>query len=160
MTSVQAALNVFISVLGTIGIWSFSGYWWRRGRKRMLRKEDEVPLPFLCTIPGPGEAWDVVEVLRERLFHKKNWHLLFQIAVIVTVTMVCVLSGPIARAAPRSNRTVVKDRLQVLQSSAVDGVTSDILEAKELWNETIYSLDKAGFPENMLLDYLPPSEAP
>ena len=158
LTSAQAALNVFISVLGTVGIWSFSRYWWQRSANT-LRGNGDVNLSGLLTLSGPGESWDVVTVLRRQVFAKENWHLLIQIIVVLVVTLTCMFAGPIAKVSLRNISTVQKDQLEVLQTVKGDGFSANLETATELWNETIRSLDNAVFPTDQLLDYLPPSTA-
>ncbi|KAH8592552.1 hypothetical protein B0O99DRAFT_689695 [Bisporella sp. PMI_857] len=158
LTSVQAALNVLISVLGTVGIWSFSRYWWQRSA-RSLRDNNDVPLSTLLTLSGPGESWDAVRVLRRQVFAKDNWHLLIQVIVVISVTLACMFAGPIAKISLRTSRTIQKSQLEVLQTLKGDGYTGNLETATELWNETIRSLESAEFPVDQLLDYLPPSTA-
>jgi hypothetical protein len=70
LSSVQASLNVIISVLGTIGLWAFTRFWWRRGCTSVLRKDTGVPLHKLFSIAGLGEGWDAAVVLRRQIFAK------------------------------------------------------------------------------------------
>lgn len=97
ITSVQAALNVFISVIGTIGIWTFSRYWWQRGTAKVLQGKTEVPLSALLSLANPGEGWDAVRVMRRRMFAKENWRLLLQLALVFLATLACMFAGPIAK---------------------------------------------------------------
>jgi hypothetical protein len=157
LTSVQAALNVIISVLGTAGIWALSRYWWQRGSASILRGDSEVPLRTLLTLSGPGEGWDVVTVLRGGIFTKKHWRLLVQLLVVFAVTLASMLSGPIAKVSLRISRTVRMSELDVLRAIKGDGSTANLLEGNVMWNDTIQSLNQAGFPYNQMLDYLPPS---
>ncbi|KAH8753205.1 hypothetical protein F5882DRAFT_308787, partial [Hyaloscypha sp. PMI_1271] len=160
LTSVQATVNVIISVLGTVGIWSFSRYWWQRGSASILCGHSEVPLATLFTLSSPSEGWDVVALLRRRIFAKENWHLLIQLFVVIAVTVACMFAGPIAKLSLRRTLTIQKSELEVLQAIKGDSYTANLLEANVLWNNTIHSLDEAGFPDNQMLDYLPPSTSP
>ena len=160
LSSVQAALNVIISVLGTVGIWSFSRYWWQKGSTKVLRGDHEVPLSALFTFSGPGEGWDFVSLLRKHVFSKENWHLLVQLVVVILVTVACMFSGPIAKISLRSTRTVQKSEVGVLQTLKGDGNDGNMLDANVLWNDTIQSLNQAAFPNDQVLDYLPPSSVP
>jgi len=60
ITSVQAAVNVFISVISTIAIWTFSRFWWQRGSEKVLRRKSEVPLSALMNFSSPGERYGVL----------------------------------------------------------------------------------------------------
>ena len=160
LPSVQAAINVVISVVGTVGIWAWSRYWWQRGSAAVVGGNSKVRLAAMCTPSGLGESWDVVSVLQKRMLDKENWHLLLQLAVILLATAGCVFSGPIAQVSLRVRPTVQRDQLQVLPTNNSYGWLGDLQAANVLWNETITSLDEAGFPYDQILDYLPPSTAP
>ena len=129
LSSVQAALNVIVSVLGTVGIWSFSRYWYRRGSSNLLSGERDVPLPVLFTFTSPGDAWDLVAVLRTRVFAKENWYLLVQLVVVVAATTACMLSGPIAKVSLKNGRTIQQKELQVLQTTKGGGFLGNLLYA-------------------------------
>lgn len=62
LSSVQAALNVIISVIGTVGIWTFARFWWQRAGARVVRRNSGIPLSALFTVSSPGEAWDAITV--------------------------------------------------------------------------------------------------
>lgn len=160
LSSVQAALNVIISVLGTVGLWTFSRYWWRRGSSRLLCGKRNVSLSALLTFTGPGDAWDLVAVLRMQVLAKENWYLLVQLIVVVAGTLTCMFSGPIAKVSLRTAQTVQQRELQVMQTMKGGGGYGNLLYANVLWNDTIQGLDRAGFPTTQLLDYLPPSIEP
>ncbi|ETS74960.1 hypothetical protein PFICI_13444 [Pestalotiopsis fici W106-1] len=155
LSSIQAALNVLISVLSTIILWAWSRFWWQRVSARVVHKDSGVPLPQLLLVTGPGEGWDVVTVLGRRLFTRGNWPLLTQTFVVLCITLASALSGPIAKGALRHGSTTLqKDRL-VLQAVKGDGGTGSTLGATVLWNQTGSALDIAGFPLTQLLDKLP-----
>lgn len=154
--SVQASLNVIISVLGTVGLWAFTRFWWRRGSLCVLRNESTVPLAKLFTVSNIGEGWDVLAVLGRRIFAKGNWHLLAQLLVVVGVTLTCALAGPIAKVSLKNGHTVLKKDLPVLQAVKGAGGVANLLYEDVLWNDTARSLDDANFPTNQLLDVLPP----
>ncbi|PVH82024.1 hypothetical protein DL98DRAFT_621631 [Cadophora sp. DSE1049] len=160
MAVVQAALNVVISFVGAVGIWSFSRYWWQRGAKKIINGNSDVPLSTLVTLTSLGEGWDVAAGLRRRVFAPEGWHLLFQLVVVVLATRATMFSGPIAKGSLRTSITVQQKRLEVLQATKGDGILSNMLMANTLWNDTTESLNQAGFPKDQLLDYLPPSTVP
>jgi hypothetical protein len=70
-----------------------------------------------------------------------------------------MLAGPIAKVSLRSSPTVQKSELEVLQAVKGDSFSGNLETAPKLWNDTIQSLNDAGFPTNQLLDYLPTSTA-
>ncbi|KAH7386374.1 hypothetical protein BKA64DRAFT_711602 [Cadophora sp. MPI-SDFR-AT-0126] len=160
LSSVQAALNVIISFVGAVGIWSFSRYWWQRGAKKIIDGNSDVPLSNLVTLASLGEGWDVAAGLRRRVFAPEGWHLLFQLVVVILATLATMFSGPIAKGSLRTSITVQQKKLEVLQATKGDGILSNMLMANTLWNDTIDSLNQAQFPRDELLDYLPPSTVP
>lgn len=160
LTSVQATLNVLISVLGTIGVWAFSRYWWQRSCATLLRRDSEVPLSSLLILSSPGEGWDALTVLRRRIFSKQHWYLLVQLVVIVSATLACMLAGPIAKVSLRVTTTVQNSQLGVLNAVKGDSYQANLLEANVFWNDTIASLNRAKFPTDQMLDYLPPTTTP
>lgn len=160
LTSVQAALNVIISVLATFGIWSASRFWWQRGSARILCNDADVPLPTLYSISGLGDSWDAIALLRKAVFTKETWHLLIQLVVVVTLTLGSMFAGPISKSSLRSIPQASLDNLEVLYATKGDGFSANKLLANVLWNDTIQSLNRANFPTDQLLDYLPPWSAP
>ena len=158
--NVQAGLNVVISILGTVGIWALSRLWWQRGIKRVLDKQGNIPLSELFTFTSAGDSWDVMMLLGKQLFSKENWHLLLQLIIVVTVTLATIFAGPIARFSLRSGFVVRPKELSVLQASKGAGPFLNLVTANNLWNETINSLDLAGFPPDQLMDYVPASTEP
>jgi hypothetical protein len=160
LTSVQASLNVIISVLSTVGLWAFTRYWWRRGGIQVLRNKNGVPLSRLFTISSPGEAWDVIATLGRQIFAKENWHLLTQLIVVAGITIACALAGPIAKVSLRNGTTIRLRELQILQSVKGAGPFGNLLYSTLIWNDTAQSLNDANFPTNQLLDILPPLQTP
>ncbi|KAF2690726.1 hypothetical protein K458DRAFT_482927 [Lentithecium fluviatile CBS 122367] len=160
ITSIQAALNVFVSLLGTIGIWTLSRYWWQRGGSYVLRGKSDVPLSALFSLAGPGEGYDTVKVLGGKLFSKEHRRLLLQLLVVLLATLACMFAGPIAKISLRSAQTIHVQKLEVLQTTKGNIFIGNRLDANVEWNDTMQSLDNAGFPYNRLLDYLPPTTEP
>jgi len=161
LTSVQAALNVIISVLGTVGIWSFARFWWQYGCASIIRQDSkEVPLESLLIVSSLGEAWDAAIGLRLGLFHRQNRFLVVQLVVVVLVTVGTMFAGPIAKVSLRSTETVQSRPLQVLRTVKGDSWQENLIEANVYWNDTIASLNHANFPMDQLLDYLPLNTEP
>ncbi|KAI0173734.1 hypothetical protein BJ166DRAFT_605284 [Pestalotiopsis sp. NC0098] len=157
LTSVQAALNVVISVLSTIGMWAFSRFWWQHASCHILHNEDGVPLSRLLLVSGPGEGWDVLMSLGRRLFAKENWPLLTQIFVVMCVTITSALAGPIAKASLHRGTIITQTNHQVLPALKGEGVYGAIIREDVLWNTTGRALNDANFPLDQLLDKLPTS---
>lgn len=126
ITSVQATLNVFISVLGTIGIWTFSRYWWQRGSLYVLRGKADVPLSALLNLAGPGEGYDAV---RRRVFAKASRRLLVQLLVVLVATLACMFAGPIPKISLKSMQTAQVQKVEVLQTTKGNGFIGNRLDA-------------------------------
>ena len=157
---VQAAVNVVISAIGVIGIWAFSRFWWQQGTKRVLAKPGMVPLSSLFTFTGAGEGWDLITLLRHHLFLKENWHLLFQLIVVLTITLVTMLAGPLARISLRSGYIFQPAEMDVIHAKKGSGAASNLILAPVYWISTIESMARAGFPYDRLMDVVPSLKDP
>lgn len=154
--NVQATLNVIISVLGTIGIWAFSRFWYQRGSTKIISKTN-APLSTLFTFTSSGEAWDLLVLLKAHIFESRYFNLLVQLVAILIVTTATTLAGPIARYALRTGHMVQQNTIAGLSASKGGGASGNSAGASVLWNNTFRNLDEANFPHDQLLDFLPPS---
>jgi hypothetical protein len=154
--NVQASLNVIISVLGVVSIWAFSRFWWQRASSRIMSK-DNVPLSALFTFSTPGEAWDLLMLLHGHVLESRYFPLLAQLVFILLVTAATTLAGPIARYALRSGHVVKQNDIPGLSAIKGGGYLGNSNTANVFWNNTIRNLDEANFPNDQLLDFLPPS---
>jgi len=125
-----------------------------------LRSESDVPFPAILSLSGPGEVYDAVRMLRSKLFTQAHLVILFQIFVILAATLACMFAGPFAKVSLRSTRTIKQKNTEVLRAWSGDGPYGSSHSDNVKWNDTITSLDKAGFPYDALLDYLPSSAVP
>lgn len=91
-------------------------------------------------------------MLRSRLLSARYVAILAQCMVVVGFSLTAILAGPIARYSTR-RATVIRDMdvPGLLPSRYVNGIDYANVE----WNLTYSRLDKAGFPLDQLLDYLP-----
>ncbi|KAI0114266.1 hypothetical protein F4776DRAFT_330743 [Hypoxylon sp. NC0597] len=71
-----------------------------------------------------------------------------------------MFAGPISKSSLRTIPQASLDNLEVLYATKGDGFSANKLLANVLWNDTIQSLNRANFPTDQLLDYLPPWSAP
>lgn len=156
---VQATLNIAISLLGTIGIWTFSRFWYQHNSSKILRNND-VPLSSLFTFSTLGEAWDVALLLKGNLFKSQFIPLLAQGIIVLLVTAMTVLAGPIARYSLQSSTIVRPSELRGLAAADGGGPSQSLVSANVLWNDTIEGLTSAKFPTDQLLDFIPPNEIP
>ena len=125
-----------------------------------MRSESDVPFPAILSLSGPGEVYDAVRMLRSKLFTQAHLVILFQIFVILAATLACMFAGPFAKVSLRSTRTIKQKNTEVLRAWSGDGPYGSSHSDNVKWNDTITSLDKAGFPYDALLDYLPSSAVP
>ncbi|KAL6400919.1 hypothetical protein AUP68_16637 [Ilyonectria robusta] len=156
--NVQATLNVIISILGTIGIWTFSRLWYQRNTTKVMGREN-TSLSSLFTVTSLGEFWDILCLLKHHVLQVQFIPLLFQGAVVIAVTVITILAGPIARFALRSVEVVRLRPVEGLLAYVPEvGPIGGMVSGNVLWNTTMMRLDAAGFPHDMLLDYLPSND--
>ena len=134
-----------------------SRYWWQRGGKKILSQKPDIPLPQMLSIASPGEGYDAVNVLRWKLFSKKHFLLLLQVMSVFIAALASGLAGPLAQVSLRSTKTVRSQTVEVLQAWASGEDFGNRNNANVEWNDTMTSLDVAGFPYTQMMDYLPPS---
>lgn len=151
LAEVQAGLQVIIALLCTWGIFAFSRFCWQLS-SNLVKRNHAVALASLMSINTIGEAYDVVALLKRRIFLQRYWKLLAQSIVVVSLTAATIVSGPIAKASTRSD--------YVVKQVSTPGylATKDFnsrLYANVDWNETYSALEKANFPQDQLLDYMP-----
>jgi hypothetical protein len=158
--NVLVTMNVVISVIGTISIWALSRLWWQRGMKRALVRSNVVSLWSASTLTGTGEEWDLMTLLHNQPFLRQNCYLLFQLVVVITITLATMLAGPLARISLRSGSIIQPTQVNVLQTSKGAGPFANLLFGNVLWNSTIESMNKAGFPFDQLMDVVPPPNDP
>jgi hypothetical protein len=157
LEDVQAVLNVLISVLSAIGIFTFARLCWQSATLRLTRQRN-VPVASLLSLTSPGEVFQVLWFLNFSSLHAKKYRrILFQSLIIFGLSIAAILSGPIARVTARQGHTVVPVEMH---GSLATAIWENMLEADVTWNRTKTSLEAAGFPTNQLLDFLPNTSLP
>jgi hypothetical protein len=151
LEDVQAALNVIISVLSTLGIFVFARFCWH-GTAAQVGRSQNVRLSSLLSLSTPGEVFDVILLLKFKLLSSPYLKLFAQSVVVITLSTTAVLSGPITRFSTRHGYTVTP--IEVPGSLATNQFNS-ISYANVEWDQIQTSLNGAGFPTNQLLDFLP-----
>jgi hypothetical protein len=154
LQDVQAALNVIITVLSTLGVFVFVRYCWRRAAKLVADNRD-VSLPALLSLNTLGEAIDVVFLLKRKLFSPKYLTVLAQCVVVICLSTTALLAGVITRYSTR--RGIIISELGVA-GSLVTRQHNSMGYAQVEWNLTYSRLDKAGFPDDQLLDFVPDNQ--
>lgn len=149
LEDVQAGLNVLFTALSALVIFVSVRLSWQSGARRIVQME-AVPLPSILTLNTPGEALDALFVLRHRI--PRHSKILTQSIIVIMFSITTLISGPIARYASR--RTSITTDADVHGYLAMRTHNSNADE-QVMWNLTLTSLDRAGFPTDELLDYLP-----
>ncbi|KIW35321.1 uncharacterized protein PV07_02023 [Cladophialophora immunda] len=148
---VQAGISVLISVLTTLGMAGFLQLFWQSSVSQIKRRE-RVFLPTLVNISTVSDVLDVSFLFRRSLFSSRHANILGQCAVVVALTLVSLLGGPIAKVSTRIHDVVypanLTGTLAVRGLGGVEYANVDI-------NMTMARLNSAGFPYDQLLDYLP-----
>ena len=99
-----------------------------------------------------GEELDVMFLLKEKLLSLRYLTILAQCVVVMCLSTTAILSGPIARYAAGKGYIVAElDVPGLLASRHHNGMSLANVE----WDITYTRLEKASFPKDQLLDYLP-----
>src|SRR4051794_27768806 len=151
LEDLQAALNVLISILSALGIFAFARFSWQTSTIQVA-KNRIVPVSSLLSITTLADVLDAAQLLKGRLLGSKFRRIFMQCVVVMLFSTSAILSGPIARYSSRQGH-----RISQVGVAGRIAVTFDnsILNANVAWNETQMSLDRAGFPNDQLLDWLP-----
>ena len=157
LEDVQAVLTVLIALVATITAWAVTQTCWKRSFNRVSQYRT-VSLLSLLTVSTISEAFDIVFLLGFKLILRpRHWRILVQCLVIFTLTVLGILSGPLARLSTR--RGTIEQQQQVSGYLATDDHQS-ISGALVKWNTTIHRFQEAEVPPNQLLDFLPDSSTP
>ena len=151
LEDVQAVLNVVISFLSSMGIFVFARFCWHGTAARVGRSQN-VRLPSLLSLSTPGEVLDIFLFLKFKLLFSPYLNLFAQSVVVITLSTTAVLSGLITRYS--TQRGYMVTRIEVPGLLATNKFSS-INYANVEWNQIQTSLNRAGFPTNQLLDFLP-----
>ena len=151
LEDVQAALNVIVSFLSTMGIFVFARFCWHGTAARVGRSKN-VRLSSLLSISTPGEVLDILLLLKFKLLSSPYLNLFAQCVVVITLSTTAVLSGLITRYSTRHGYKVTRTEVPgPLATNKFNSLTYANVE----WNQIETSLNRAGFPTNQLLDFLP-----
>ena len=151
LQDVQAALNVVVTVLSAFCILTFARVCWQTATAKVVKNRN-VPLAALLSVDTIGEVFDVCRLLGLEILSSYYLRILAQCVVVTGLTAVAFASGPIVRFSTRWGTKMVTREIPGLMANRWH---SGISHEGVLWNNTWDSLDKAGFPETQLLDYLP-----
>ncbi|KIW72897.1 hypothetical protein PV04_01058 [Phialophora macrospora] len=153
LEDVQAVLNVIITTLGGVTIYVFTRSCWLISG-RLAAKGNAVPVTSLLSVNTPGEAIDALNLLRSHVL--RHWRILVQCIMVIALSLLTVLSGPIAKYS--TQMTLVTIQTEVNGNLALGH--NSMADSQVVWNLTQESLDYAEFPTDQLLDYLPDTTTP
>jgi len=157
LEDVQAVLNVVVSVLSALAIFTFARFCWQNATLHLTKQQD-VPVASLLSLTTPGEAFQVLWFLNFRSLTAKRYRrILLQSLIIFGLSVSAVLSGPIARFASRRGYAV---RPMEIPGALASTTWESMREADVVWNQTKASLTNANFPMDQLLDFLPDTTIP
>lgn len=122
---------------------------WQAGARRVAQTK-AVHLSSILTLNTPGEVLDAFSVLKLKI--PGHWAVLAQSFVIVIFSVTTLISGPIARYASRRTSTTIDQEVPGWLATRSHNSNAD---DQVMWNLTLTSLDRAGFPLDEVLDYLP-----
>ncbi len=154
LEDVQAGLNVIITLVSAFAIIVFARLSWRKGVQRVY-KQRSVPIFQFTNLTTLGDVQDVVRMLKSQVLSRRYLRILFQCVVVVFPTATATLAGPISRYSTR--------RGQIPKKSDVGGLLATTTNACQYYataaiDDTMAKLDKASFPTDELLDFLPDSD--
>lgn len=151
LEDVQAALNVIIGVLSALSIYVFARVCWVGAALRVARHQP-VELSSLTSLNTFGEACDVIVLLKTKILSRRYLKILTQCIVIFTLSAAAIFSGPIAKYSTKRSHVIAQ--IEVTGWLAVRYFGS-MGYANVQWNQIQTSLDRADFPTDQLLDFLP-----
>ena len=153
LQDIQAALNVIISILSALCIFIFARICWQTATAQVAKNKN-VPIAGLLSVNTVGEVYDVCRLLGVEILSSYYLRILAQCVVVTGLTVAAFLSGPIARfSTSMGHKAVTRDVHGLMANQLHGGISHEAV----LWNDTWTSLDRADFPRNQILDYLPPS---
>jgi hypothetical protein len=149
LEDVQAGLNVAIQVLCRLTVFAGVQWFWKSSALRIARGEN-FPVAQVLSINAPGEVWDAISLLRNRIF--THYSMLVQSLLVVVVGLAAIFTRPIARFNTHKGTASPVRLVGGLVASRTFFCGSDnTLGVQYIWE----SLDRAGFPQDRLLDWLP-----
>ncbi|KIW78085.1 hypothetical protein Z517_07918 [Fonsecaea pedrosoi CBS 271.37] len=149
LEDVQAVLNVFVTALSGMSIFVFTRCYWSLGA-RQAAKGKAVPVSSLLSLNTPGEAIDILLLLKSHAF--QHWNIVAQSLVVIALSITTILSGPIAKYSTRLTEVVVHTEVNGHLAQRTD---NSMPVSQVPWNLTQTSLERANFPVDQLLDYIP-----
>jgi hypothetical protein len=114
LEQVQAVLNVIITTISGITVYIFTRCCWVTSA-RLAAKGKAVPVTSLLSLNTPGEVVDVLTTLGSHIL--RHGKLLVQCVVVIALSLLTVLSGPIAKYSTRLTHVIIKTGVNGLLAS-------------------------------------------
>ena len=154
LEDVQAGLNVVITLLSASAIIVSARLSWRNGVQRLYQRSS-IPVSEIISVSTLGEVHDMMKMLKRHLLSGRYHRVLLQCGVVIFFTVTAILAGPISRYSTRRGQVPRKDSVGGLMASTADSCQ---WYATAAIDTTIKKLDRASFPTDQLLDFLPDEE--
>lgn len=149
LEDLQAGLSIVIQIICVAGIFIASQFFWQQHALQVARGQ-RVPIARILSIHGPGEVWDVLVLLKLKLFSYPSTAI--QCVVVLLLGLTALFAGPIARFASHTGVTLPERTIEgQLASRTTTCIRDDVVGVQRVWDR----LDKADFPKDQLLDWLP-----
>ena len=154
LRDVQAGLNVVITILASLSITLFTRVLWL-GHTTTMRVNGWTPVSNLVVISSLGDIACTAHLLRSKLFSSKYWTLCLQCIVVLTLSLLTVFSGPLARYSTRQGTTVLQLPISGRLAEHYESTFGYLSQQTNNINRAYKSLAQADFPLNQLPDFFP-----
>jgi len=150
--TVRAVFALLVNVFCVGGSWAVAYFYWKTGALEVV-KSTRTRLPAITSLDGMGDIIDLVPLLFSKLGTGLRIRLLTQVVLVLSLSVVAIFSGPLARFATQQGAEI-----RLMNSTGwlpTGDVFSNVGGFLVQWNNTVERLNSAGFPYNQLLDFLP-----
>ena len=120
-----------------------------------MRVNGCTPVSNLVVITSVGDIASTAHLLRSKLFSSKYWTLCLQCIVVLTLSLLTVFSGPLARFSTRQGTTVLQLPISGLLAEHYESTFGYLSEQTTHISQAYESLAQAEFPRNQLPDFFP-----
>ena len=155
----RSVMTFIINILCVGGIWVIGYSRWRFHARR-VSDSSSVKVLDLLSVHGLGEASDAISVVGWTALSIKHASLIAQCLMVLSLSIVGVLAGPVAQHSTRLGSAVIPMETDgLLAESGFNGTAilgfQDVVLAQDKWSAALSSLNTARFPQDQLLDFLP-----
>ncbi|KIW27306.1 uncharacterized protein PV07_07057 [Cladophialophora immunda] len=151
LAEVQAVITVTITLVCFLASSTVARLFWQTSAVRLSHSRN-VPLSSLVTSTSPSEVWDVVRLFKSRLFSSRHRTLGIQGILVVLLNVGGILAGVVAKVSTRTG-SITPHR--PTQGTMATRTMQDEIDNTVRWQKIMDTLDRAKFPRDQLLDFLP-----